>query len=56
MGGRAWIQGILCRNPMIASHKVQYLVPGRFLKLSRLTLNDYFVKLKDHKGRTRSNE
>jgi hypothetical protein len=45
MACRAWIQGILRRNPMIASRKVQYLDPGRAHKLSRFTVNDCCAKL-----------
>jgi hypothetical protein len=28
MNGHAWVEGFLCRNPMIASLKVQYLNHG----------------------------
>ena len=40
------VEGILRRNPMIASRKVQYLDPGRAQKLSRFTVNNYCAKLK----------
>ena len=56
MAGRAWVQRIMRRNPMITVRKVQYPEPGRVQKLSRFTLNDYFEKLKDKNGRTSSNE
>jgi len=41
---------------VITARKVQYLEPERAQKLSHFTLNDYFEKLKDKNGRSRSNE
>jgi len=46
MAGRAWVEGYLRRNPMIASRKTQNLNPGRAQKLNRFIMNDYFAKRK----------
>jgi hypothetical protein len=45
LAGRAWVEGFLCHNPMIAFCKAQNLNPGRAQKLNRFIVNDYFAKL-----------
>ena len=45
MAGSAWVEGVLCCNPITASCKVQNLNSGRAQKLNCLIVNDYFEKL-----------
>jgi hypothetical protein len=56
MAGRDWVQGFTHCNPMIAYREAQNLNPGRAQKLNHFIVNDYFSKLLDNNGRTRSNE
>ena len=46
MAGSAWVEGVLCCNPITASCKVQNLNSGRAQKLNCLIVNDCFEKLK----------
>ena len=46
LAGRAWVEGFLRRNLMIASCKAQKLNPGRAQKLNLFVVNECFAKLK----------
>jgi hypothetical protein len=46
VAGRAWVEGFLRLNPIIASFKAQNLNHGTDQKLNRFIVNDYFEKLK----------
>ena len=44
MAGRAWVEGFLHRNPMIAARKTQNLNLGRAQESNPFFMNDHLAK------------